>query len=85
MTQRPLIRWKLPEILVQERITAYTLERVLEGYLAPSTIYGVCAQSEPKNINLNTLSWILWALRQATGRDYAPSDLLEYSEPPGFF
>lgn len=80
MTITPSVQWRLPEILVQERITAYTLQRIIGGELSASTVYRLCANRQPHGLTLHAMAWLIYALREATGKDFSPNDLLIYEE-----
>jgi Fe2+ or Zn2+ uptake regulation protein len=72
-------KWRLPELLERESITAYRLHKELNerGIKAtPNTIYR-WAKELPSYVTLDLLVGIVETLRALTGRPITISDLIE--------
>jgi len=70
MERRPSLRWKLPEILESERITAYRLATTLRPHgIGQNTVYRWVREPQ-ESIKLDTLALVLWGLQQITGRRF---------------
>lgn len=67
-------------MLKRENITAYALERVVSPHIASSTVYRLASTRKLSKIDVNSLAWIIYGLRELTGRAIDISDLLEYVE-----
>lgn len=78
-TPRPELRWKISEILKAEGLTAYRLEQILEPYLGTATVYRLVKKPR-RQINIHTLMWVIWGLRQLTGKEFTTQDVLWYEE-----
>ena len=75
---------KLAALLDALNVKPRTVEHVARhelGYkLGENTIYRVLATNQPKQLNMETLTAIIHALRHHTGRDIQVADVLEYVE-----
>lgn len=74
-----VIVFKLKHLLEQHDISSYKFERSVEGY-APVTIKKIV--SGENNPSLESLDKIITALRNLTGENVTPNDLLEYIPEP---
>ncbi|GAA6761746.1 MULTISPECIES: helix-turn-helix domain-containing protein [Thermus] len=75
----PRVRFKLKEVLEQEGLSAYRLERLLGDRISRATVYR-WVRSAPARPDLEALAWVIWGLRKLTGKPYDVCDLLEYEE-----
>lgn len=76
----PVLRWKLNDILIGERVSVYALnQRLVEAGqgVSRTTLYRL-ASEQPERIDLEVAGRVLWGLEQITGKHYAVNDLLEY-------
>ena len=71
------VRWKLPELLEREGITVYKLMLELNKKVSRSTLYR-WTQGVPERPDLEAIGWILWALKELTGKRFNVTDLLDY-------
>jgi DNA-binding Xre family transcriptional regulator len=69
------IRWKLKEVLDQNRLTAYQLMK--ESGLAGSTIYRLTG-GKTEGVQGKVLDSILTALHKLTGKTFDVGDVLEW-------
>jgi DNA-binding Xre family transcriptional regulator len=74
------IRWKLKEVLEQNRLTAYQLMK--ETGLAGSTIYRITG-GKTEGVQGKVLDRILTALHVLTGRAFDVGDVLEWRPSKG--
>lgn len=78
------IKLKLEQLLTDLRVKPRTVEKVARedlGYkLGENTVYRVLSTDSPKQVNLETLTAIIHAIRHHTGRDIQISDVLEYED-----
>ncbi len=80
MMTRPVLKWKLNDILTDEQVSVYALnQRLIEAGRAVSrtTLYRL-ASEQPERIDLEVAGRVLWGLKQLTGKHYTVTDLLEY-------
>jgi DNA-binding Xre family transcriptional regulator len=70
-----VIVFNLKHLLEKHGISSYKFERSVEGY-APVTIKKIV--SGENNPSLESLDKIITALRNLTGENVTPNDLLEY-------
>lgn len=75
-------RWKLPELLEREKITAYRLHKELNesGVKAtPNTIYR-WARELPSSLTIDLLVGVVDTLRGLTGKQITIDDLIEVKD-----
>jgi len=76
----PRIRWKLPDLLKQERVTAnelaVTINEQLGTKLARNAVYRIA--KDPKRPDLETMAVVIAALERITGKRFEIADLMEY-------
>ncbi len=80
MMTRPVLRWKLNDILTDEQVSVYALnQRLVEAGrgVSRTTLYRL-ASKQPERIDLEVAGRVLWGLEQLTGKHYTVTDLLEY-------
>jgi hypothetical protein len=70
------MRWRVREFLLQEGLSAYTLERAVGRKLSARRVYAL-ARNEPIQVRLETLEILLSTLRELTGKAVELTDLLE--------
>lgn len=75
--EAPSIAWKLPDLLKQEGITVYSLNKAIGGNVPRETLYR-WSRKGPERIDAQVLAWVLWGLQQITGRRFEVGDLIEY-------
>lgn len=78
----PVLRWKLNDILIGERVSVYALnQRLVEAGrgVSRTTLYRL-ASEQPERIDLAVAGRVLWGLEQLTGKHYTVTDLLEYDD-----
>jgi hypothetical protein len=75
----PRVRLRLGDVLKQEGLSAYRLERVLGERVGRATIYRWVRKDEGR-VDLEALAWVIWGLRKLTGKPYGVQDLLAYEE-----
>lgn len=71
------VEWKLSRLLEKEGITVYRLEQTLAHKVSRGTLYR-WAREQPQNPNLEGIGWILWGLKELTGKQFTVVDILEY-------
>ena len=81
MKTAPQVRWKLPALLQQERVSIYRLDQELAKRVSRTTLYKWGSAPGPKHIDPEVMGWILWGLERITGRRYKVEDLLEIDVP----
>ncbi|WP_119355604.1 helix-turn-helix domain-containing protein [Meiothermus granaticius] len=69
------------QIMRAHRLSAYRLERALEGVLSPSTVYRFVSKKQ-KRVDLETLAWIIYGINSLCETKYKLSDFLRYEETP---
>ncbi len=78
------IKLKLEQLLTDLRVKPRTVEQIARedlGYkLGENTIYRILSTDTPKQVNLESLTAIIHALRHHTGRPITVADVLEYEE-----
>ncbi|MGK0618448.1 hypothetical protein [Meiothermus cerbereus] len=77
--EKPLIVWKLPDLLKSEGVTVYNLNKTIGGRVPRETLYR-WSRRMPERIDAGVLAWVLWGLQQITGRRFEVGDLLEYQD-----
>ncbi len=80
MMTRPVLKWKLNDILTDEQVSVYALnQRLVEAgrSVSRTTLYRL-ASEQPERIDLEVAGRVLWGLEQLTGKHYTVTDLLEY-------
>jgi hypothetical protein len=74
-----LLKWKLREFLDKNNLTAYQLEKALQGRASRNLAYTWArATAPPKKLDTAVLGKVLEALGELTGKKVQVSDLLEY-------
>jgi hypothetical protein len=79
MENAPSIRWKFPDLLLQEGISVYRLNQEIGKQVGRTTLYA-WSQEAPKRVDTAVLAWVLWGLQQITGRRFEVGDLIEYRD-----
>jgi hypothetical protein len=78
----PRVRLRLKELLREEGLSSERLAQALEGRVGRATVYRWAAKSEGA-VDLAPLAWVVWGLRQLTGKQYGVGDVLAYEEGEG--
>ena len=71
-------QWKFAELLHREGLTLHHIQRYLSNEDVPQEAVERWAQGTPKTLDLEFAGLVLAALKEATGKPYALSDLVEY-------
>jgi|GEM_PF-3922325 len=74
--QRPVIEWRLRQVLRENGITPYRLAVELSGRVARNTVYRLARPTPPARLDLATLEALLEALGRLTGRRVDVGELL---------
>jgi hypothetical protein len=74
-----LLKWKLREFLDNNNLTAYQLEKALQGRVSRNLPYTWARATEPpKKLDTAVFGKVLEALGELTGKKVQVGDLLEY-------
>ena len=73
-------QWKFAELLQREGLTPHHIQRYLSDYNVSQEVAERWALGAPKTLDLELASLVLAALKEATGKPYALSDLVEYED-----
>ncbi len=77
------VRWKLKETLEHNQTNPYALARAMGDQSKAVTLYRLTSPTKKTSrIDLGTLSEIITALREVTGKAIEITDLLEYAPEP---
>ena len=68
--------WKLRDYLKRNNLSAYQLAKALPASRQP-TIYRLASENPPSSVSLDVLNRVIHGLRELTGEDVTPNDLLE--------
>ena len=74
--------WKLRDYLHERRIKPAALAKKMDGKMSRTAVYGLVQLEQPKAVYLETLNAVLPALRELTGKEVTPNDLLEFTPDP---
>ena len=79
--------WKLRALLEREGVTVYALAQKLaeasEQPMHMNTLYK-WTNYLPSNPSIEAIGWILWGLKELTGKTFTTTDILDYHlEPTG--
>ncbi len=80
-TAHPKIHWKLKELLKAEGVSVYRLYQELAKHVSRTALY-TWTQKTPQRLDLEVLAWVMWGLKEITGKEYKVGDLLEYRDSP---
>ena len=73
-------QWKFVELLQREGLTPHHIQRYLSPYDVPQGAVERWALGTPKALDLELAGFVLAALKEATGKPYALTDLVEYED-----
>lgn len=71
------VRNRLPELLAEHGLSAYSIEQALRGEVARNSVYAM-ASGKTTRVDLGTLTGVLRVLREKTGKEFTVGDVLVY-------